>query len=125
MIPLTLAMLTLDSSAPDPIARWWAERFGADVEDPFDGSFLIVHGGSLPLRLTFQQVPDPTPGKNLLHLDLVAPDLDAAVAELVGTGASLVERRGDEHFRWVTLTDPDGHQFCLASGGEAEESALA
>ena len=62
--------------------------------------------------------PDPTPGKNKVHLDLSADDLDGEVERLVGAGASLVERRGDEHFRWVTLADPDGNQFCVAAASD-------
>ena len=44
----------------------------------------------------------------------MAEDLDAEVERLLGVGATLVERRGDESFRWVTLADPDGNQFCVA-----------
>ena len=49
--------------------------------------------------LSFQKVPDATPGKNKMHLDLMAPDLDAEIDRLLGVGATLVERRGDESFR--------------------------
>ena len=64
--------------------------------------------------MAFQKVDDPTPGKNRIHVDLMADDLDAEVDRLVEAGAGLVERRGDESFRWVTLTDPDGNEFCVA-----------
>ena len=49
-------------------------------------------------------------------MDLSADDLDAEVDRLVEAGAGLVERRGDESFRWVTLSDPDGNEFCVAQG---------
>jgi hypothetical protein len=39
---------------------------------------------------------------------------------LVEAGAGLVGRRGYESFCWVTLTDPDGNQFCVAEQTEAE-----
>lgn len=113
---LTLGMITLDTTDPGPIAAWWAQQTGATVDDPFGGSFLFVRGGSLPLTLGFQLVDDPTPGKNLLHLDLAAPDLDAEVERLVAAGATVVGDRGDEHFRWVTLSDPQGHEFCVTTG---------
>lgn len=113
---LTLAMITLDTTDPAPIAAWWAQQTGATVDDPFGGTFVFVRGGSLPVTLGFQQVGDPTPGKNLVHLDLTAPDLDAEVERLVAAGATVVGDRGDEHFRWVTLSDPQGHQFCVTAG---------
>jgi hypothetical protein len=74
----------------------------------------VVKLESPPVLLSFQKVEDPTPGKNKVHLDLTTDDLDAEVDRLLGVGASLVERRGDESFRWVTLADPDGNQFCVA-----------
>ena len=33
---------------------------------------------------------------------------------LLDAGATLVARRGEEHFRWVTLADPQGNEFCVA-----------
>lgn len=111
---LTLGMVTADSTDPEPLARWWAEQTGAQIAETNDGWYVIVAGGPLPVNLAFQKVEEPTSGKNRLHLDLLAPDLDAEVDRLLDAGATLVERRGDEHFRWVTLADPDGNQFCVA-----------
>jgi hypothetical protein len=115
---LSLATVTFDSTEPVPLARWWADQLGGEINDPFGGFFVFVYGG--PLQMAFQKVDDPTPGKNKLHVDLVADDLDAEVDRLMASGAGLVERRGDESFRWVTLTDPDGNEFCVAQRGEAE-----
>jgi hypothetical protein len=56
----------------------------------------------------------PTPGKNKVHVDLGAADLDAEVERLVGAGATLVGHRGDEAFRWVTLADTQGNEFCVS-----------
>ncbi|TYL55228.1 VOC family protein [Nocardioides sp. BGMRC 2183] len=118
---MTLGMITCDTTGPLPLANWWAEQVGGEVADPFEGTFVLVSGG--PVMLAFQKVDDPTEGKNRFHLDLTASDLDAEVDRLLGAGAGLVGRRGDEDFRWVTLTDPDGNQFCVAEQGEAEAFA--
>jgi Glyoxalase-like domain len=109
---LTLAMVTCDSLDPVSLAAWWADQVGGEVADPYDGEYLLLSGG--PVMLAFQKVDDPTPGKNRLHLDLTASDLDAEVDRLLAAGAGLVERRGDASFRWVTLTDPHGNEFCVA-----------
>ena len=114
---LRILTVTVDSTDPVPLAQWWADQLGGQVKDPFGGFFLIVSGG--PVQMAFQKVDDPTPGKNRIHVDLSADNLDAEVDRLVEAGAELVERRGDESFRWVTLSDPDGNQFCVAQG-EAE-----
>jgi hypothetical protein len=119
---LSIGMITIDTPAATPLATWWAERFAAQVVQDFGGDFVILGGGGLPTLLAFQQVDDATPGKNRIHLDLAADDLDAAVDGLLAAGAGLVERRGDEHFRWVTLTDPDGNQFCVSGRHHAEQA---
>jgi len=111
---LTLAMITVDTHDADQLADWWAEQMGADVLERNDGWYVVLQGGTLPIRLSFQKVEDPTSGKNRLHLDVMAEDLDAEVDRLVGAGATLVERRGGESFRWVTLADPHGNEFCVA-----------
>ncbi len=109
---MTLRMITCDSLDPVSLAAWWADQVGGQVADPYGGEYLMLSGG--PVMLAFQKVDNPTPGKNRLHLDLTASDLDAEVERLLASGAGLVERRGDESFRWVTLTDPDGNEFCVA-----------
>jgi hypothetical protein len=119
---LTPGMITTDSAEPEPLATWWAEQTGAAIAQNHGGEFLVVAGGTLPVLLAFQKVSDPTPGKNLVHVDFTAPDLDAEVDRLVAVGASLIGRRGDESFRWVTLADPQGNEFCVAANSEAAES---
>lgn len=112
---LTLGMVTADSADPRPLAQWWAERFGGEIVSDHDGWFVVV---KIPkVMLGFQKVEDPTPGKNRLHLDLhVDTDLDQAIREFLDAGATLVGDRGDESFRWITLADPQGNQFCVAGG---------
>ena len=117
----SIAYITFDSTDPEPLAAWWAERFGAEITANMDGFFLIVAGGALPTQLAFQKVDDPTPGKNRVHLDLTADDLDGEVERLLTAGATLVGRRGDESFRWVTLSDPEGNQFCVSGKHETEQ----
>ena len=112
---LSLGMITCDSTDPAALAAWWAEQTGGTVHDPFGGAFYFVRGGDLPVQLGFQHVEDPTPGKNRLHLDLAASDVDAEVERLLGAGASLVGRHGAEDFGWVVMADPQGNQFCVAS----------
>ena len=120
---LSLGMITIDTTDATDLAAWWAEQTGSRVVQDYDGGYLILAGGGLPALLAFQKVDDPTPGKNRVHLDLTADDLDTEVDRLVGVGATLVGRRGDESFRWVTLADPDGNQFCVA--GRQEAAGLA
>ena len=109
-------MITVDSNDPRRLARWWAERTDGEVVAENDGWFVVV---ALPsgLRLGVQHVDDPTPGKNRIHLDLAAADVDAEVEALVAAGATSLGPREISGFRWVTLTDPDVNEFCVAPEG--------
>lgn len=111
---LTLGMITTDTTDATALGTWWAEQTGGTVEETSDGWFVTVR---LPgdLLLAFQRVETPTPGKNRLHLDLGAPDLNAEVQRLTSAGASVVEERSMGDFRWVTMADPDGNEFCVAN----------
>ncbi|TJZ76663.1 VOC family protein [Rhodococcus oryzae] len=111
---LTLGMITFDSAEPGPLAAWWAERVGGRIEQENDGWFYMVEVPGAAHKLAFQKVPDPTPGKNRVHLDMIAEDLDAEVARLTAAGAQEYERHDMDGFRWVTLTDPDGNRFCVS-----------
>ncbi len=117
---LTIGMVTVDTRDAQRLGGWWAEQLGSEIAQDHDGWFVVVPAG--PVLLAFQKVEDPTPGKNRLHLDLTAPDLDAEVDRLVAGGATLVGRRGEEGFFWATLSDPDGNEFDVASQAEAAAS---
>ncbi|MCW2661233.1 MAG: glyoxalase [Mycobacterium sp.] len=110
---LNLEMVTFDCGDPAGLAGWWAEQFGGTTQEVLADEFTAV---IFPegLRLGFQKVPDPTPGKNRVHLDLSAADVDAEVSRLTAAGATEVGRHQfGENFRWVVLTDPEGNVFCV------------
>lgn len=110
---LHLGMITTDSTDPLPLARWWADVLGGEVVAENDGWFAVVVAPSG--TLAFQKVDEVTPGKNKVHLDLVADgDLAAEHARLVAAGARDLGERGENGGRWFTLTDPQGNEFCIA-----------
>lgn len=110
-------MVTFDTADASRLGRWWADAFGGTVVEENEGWFVIVSLGEGQPMIAFQKVDDPTPGKNRLHLDLLADDRAAAVEALLAAGATLVAERAMPDFSWVTLADPDGNQFCVAAAG--------
>jgi predicted enzyme related to lactoylglutathione lyase len=54
------------------------------------------------------------PGKNRLHLDLVADedDLEAEVGRLLALGATTIDI-GQGSVAWTVMADPDGNEFCV------------
>ena len=110
---LSLEMITVDCVDPDTLAQWWAQAVGGTVSALMPGEFMVGEKSSW-LKLGFQRVDDPTPGKNRVHLDFTAADQEAEVARLARLGAREIERHsfGDE-FSWVVLADPEGNEFCI------------
>jgi predicted enzyme related to lactoylglutathione lyase len=110
---LHVEMITIDCSDPAMLAGWWAEHFDGTTQDLLADEFTVVTLAE-GLQLGFQKVPDPTPGKNRVHLDFGAGDVDEEVSRLTAAGATEVGRHsfGDD-FRWVVLADPEGNVFCV------------
>ena len=114
---LNVEMVTFDCSDPLPLAQWWAQHFDGETQELIHGEFIAVVRQDGP-RLGFQKVDDPTPGKNRVHLDFGAADVDAEVDRLTAAGATEVGRHGiGDSFRWVVLADPAGNAFCVAGTG--------
>ncbi|MCK2221013.1 VOC family protein [Actinomadura sp. ATCC 31491] len=116
--------LVVDCRHPASLARFWAAaldgyavapydeaelaRLRAEgVDDPEDDPTVLLEGG--PPRLWFQRVPERKVVKNRLHLDLQAADQAAEVARLTALGAAVQA----VHDSWVTMTDPEGNEFCV------------
>jgi hypothetical protein len=83
---------------------------------PDDASSDYVYLAGEP-AWSFIAVPDPTAGKNRVHVDLaVGADGDRAaeVERLISLGATKLwdGQEGDE--TWVTLADPEGNEFCVS-----------
>jgi Glyoxalase-like domain len=100
---------------------WWSKvlDFIEDPEDPNEPGHelcpIMSHDRSHVLL--FIAVPDGEKKlKNRLHLDLrpVDRDRDEEVERLVVMGATQVGdfRRADGR-GWITLTDPEGNEFCV------------
>jgi predicted enzyme related to lactoylglutathione lyase len=116
---LSVVNITFDSADPDRLAEWWARAVGGTVNALAPGFFVTVDRPDGP-GLAFQKVGDPTPGKNRVHIDFTAPDMEAEVTRLVGLGATETGRgEAGPDFRWVVLADPDGNAFCIAGGDVA------
>ena len=115
---LGVGMITFDCTDPDRLADWWATAVSGRVTPVMAGEFVVVSQAAGP-RLGFQRVDDPTPGKNRVHLDFSAADVEAEVQRLVGHGATETARHSfGDAFSWVVLADPDGNAFCVAAATE-------
>jgi predicted enzyme related to lactoylglutathione lyase len=105
--------ITFDTPDPEGLADWWARALDGHV-NPIAPPFFVVVSRPEGPGLAFQQVKDPTPGKNKVHLDFATDDVEAEVARLVGLGATETGRNNFGDFGWVVLADPEGNAFCVA-----------
>lgn len=110
---LSLGNISFDSTDPLPLAQWWAERLGGKITAENQGWFIVV---ATPLgpNFTFQKVPDPTPGKNRIHLDFESTAAQNDVESFMSAGASHVANHDMGGFAWTVLGDPEGNQFCIS-----------
>ncbi len=119
--------IVFDSHHPAAVARFWAavldgfevapyddaelERLrSVGIDDPEDDPTVLIQSSSgVGPRIFFQFVPESKVGKNRVHLDLRADDVDAEVQRLTGLGARL----SAAYERHITLVDPEGNEFCI------------
>jgi hypothetical protein len=113
--------LVLDCAEPQALEEFWRDALGYRVYFSSESHVILVPADeSNASPLVLQQVPEPKAGKNRMHLDLVADEIEPEVDRLVALGATRVhegeQNIGDVH--WVTLLDPVGNEFCVCTGVE-------
>src|SRR4051812_1129981 len=134
--------VTIDSTAPHPLADWWAEALGWERE-PADEAFIrrmveaghaaesdtMRHNGQLVWtvgaairhptggapRVLFQLVPEAKTVENRVHLDGRGgpEDVGAEVARWTALGGPVLHRGQQGPYRWVRMAAPEGNELCL------------
>src|SRR6188472_3986230 len=105
--------VVIDSLRADDIAGFWSALLERPVNDGANQFFAMVPAsadGRFP-ALMFLAVPEPRQGKNRVHLDLVATDIQAEVERAIALGATKVADFDEYGTRWTTMTDPEGNVF--------------
>jgi hypothetical protein len=134
--------VVVDCIDPHPLAAWWAETLGWQVE-PQDEKFIrqmideghasesdttthqgrlvwrwggaITSGEPQHLRVLFQWVPEVKTVKNRLHFDVRTGEVDAETvrARLIERGATALYEGSLGRHTWATMADPEGNEFCV------------
>ncbi|KRC92808.1 glyoxalase [Terrabacter sp. Root85] len=125
---LGIHSITFDCADARALATFWADLLGWNVF--YDDDPEVVVAPSFPhpgMGLLFIPVPEGKTAKNRIHLDL-EPDegtRDDAVERALAAGAALLaDHRKEDGTGWVTMTDPEGNEFCIERG-EAERGLRA
>jgi predicted enzyme related to lactoylglutathione lyase len=109
--------VTVDAADPAGLAAFWS----AVLERPVEGSWRQFTWLAAPdggPKLAFQQVDDDRVGKNRVHLDLGAADIDAAAARLESLGATALRVVEEGELRWIVMADPEGNELCVMQAAQ-------
>jgi len=114
--------LVLDCADPDRLAEFWAKAIGYTTLGGAGSYVLLVDEAGQQPKLLLQRVGEPKAGKNRMHFDIETPTVDEEVSRLEGLGARRLvdEALKEQGTRWVVMADPEGNEFCVCDGGQAE-----
>ena len=111
-----VASVVINAADHDRLVEFWKELLQVEIARSFAPYFTWLEpqaeGG---ISVAIQAVPDPTPGRNRLHLDTWVADSAGAVERILGLGGSLVEEHDMGGFQWKVMADPEGNEFCIAA----------
>jgi 4a-hydroxytetrahydrobiopterin dehydratase len=111
---LEVAIDAMDIDAVRPF--WKAVLDYEDAPARPDGSIVAIVD---PLRIGpafwFQQMDEPRPQRNRIHLDVTVPHdaAEARIADALTAGGTLVSDRRARAF-WI-LADPEGNEACICT----------
>jgi predicted enzyme related to lactoylglutathione lyase len=101
----------------DLLVGFWSQLLGVQPKGSFPPFWTTLEaqrpGG---VTLSIQAVPDPTEGRNRVHMDMSVDDMDATVARIEELGGSFLEDHAVNDFAWKVMADPEGNEFCIAPG---------
>ena len=124
---IRIACVTFDCADALTVGRFWSAAVGRPLDKGAGSGFASI--GFAARRdpkgwaraepadeptWVFAQVPEPKAGKNRLHLDVVATDVESEIARLVDLGANRVADHEEYGYAWTLMTDPEGNEFDIA-----------
>ena len=105
--------ITFDVSDPKAMAEFWAAALHFRITEITDALAIIAAPSGRSPRCSFQKVATPKLGKNRIHLDLFAGDMEAEVARLESLGAKKLRVDRDGAVVWTVMVDVEGNEFCV------------
>lgn len=115
--------VVIDCEDPDRLAEFWTAALGYLRTDWAYEPYIVLapeEDDDLP-NLILQRVPEPKQGKNRLHIDVYADDIEAEAARLSELGAKRLsgEPVVEHGVSWIVMADPEGNELCVV--GSADE----
>jgi predicted enzyme related to lactoylglutathione lyase len=115
-MPFHIHNITFDCADARAQAEFWSTLTGWNVYYDDDPEVLVAPTYPNPgTGLLFIPVPEGKTAKNRVHLDIRPTEgtRDEMVEAAVAGGAKVIGDFRRDGGGWVTLTDPEGNEFCI------------
>jgi predicted enzyme related to lactoylglutathione lyase len=111
--------ITIDAVDVERAVAFWQAALGYSARRDRPPFTVLVPGvGDGRPAVLIQRVDGPVPAGQRVHFDLRVDDVDAEVERLTGLGATVrwvVDETDRGGSRWITMADPQGVLFCVAT----------
>jgi predicted enzyme related to lactoylglutathione lyase len=106
--------IVLDCADPQKLAEFWSQALGYTVSG-FADQWGMLKGPREGDVFLLQKVVEPKAGKNRMHIDVTATDIESKAAELEQIGARRLSEDTVSQFgmTWIVMADPEGNEFCV------------
>ena len=111
-----IAHFVIDVTDLDEAVAFWSAALGAEEEILGESSRHVYRRLRLPdsdIRILLQRTTDPKAGKERMHLDLEADDVEAEVRRLEALGATRWDHQQERGYDFWVLRDPWANEFCV------------
>lgn len=113
--------VVIDCKDAEKLSEFWAAPLGYTPRPKVESFVVLLPPREERLTSTFlilQEVPEPKRGKNRVHVDVPAHDLEAEASRIESLGgrrlsADPLQLSEDPDTRWMVMADPEGNEFCL------------
>ena len=113
---VTALEVAIDALDIDAVRPFWAAVLGYVDEPEEEGTVRALRDpAGISPGFWFQQMDEPRPQRNRIHLDVVVPhdEVQARIDATLAAGGTLVSDAAAPSF-WV-LADPEGNEACLCT----------
>jgi hypothetical protein len=111
-----LCHFVIDVPDLDQGVAFWSAALGGVEEPVTEGSghvYRQLRLSGCDVRLLLQKTSDAKSGKERMHLDLEADDVEAEVTRLEALGATRWDHQQERGFDFWVMRDPWDNEFCV------------
>ena len=108
--------VAIDALDIDAVLPFWRAALAYEDDPAYEGRVLSIHDpGGVGPGFWFQQMDEPRPQRNRIHLDVIVPEdeVDDRIEATLAAGGTLVSDAAARAF-WI-LADPEGNEACLCT----------